>query len=114
MSANHIPGFNQRDITVPLECEASRLYATAQGVHAALEAQVQAVRDALGDGAVVLARAQMERAAREALAAHWERAEYIDPGGLCGFEGEADATAENGTIRVTCPRCDQQHEIPQD
>src|SRR5690606_9194379 len=99
---------------VPLECEASRLYAIEPGINAAHKTQVRAISYALGDSALVLVRAKMYRTARRAMVVYREYAEYNESGGLRGTDGEADATAENGTIRVTCPRCDQQHEIPQD
>lgn len=114
VTASSLPGFNDVDVTVPLQCQASALYVGAQGVADAVDAGLQAIRDALGDEAFVAVRYQVQDAMRHALAGHWERADVIDSGELCGFDGEAEGTRSGTVVRVSCPRCNSDHEIEQD
>lgn len=110
------PGVSIREVTVPLYCDAPRLYADMGGIQAAVNAAVTVAIENAGirPGTVAaynVAR-KVEKAAYGALSGRWERADGIYPNEQCAFDGDACAELENGTITIECPTCEHTHERP--
>jgi hypothetical protein len=94
-----LPGFSAQERTLNTECEASRLYAPVAGFDEAFMTTVA------GYGLDMSTRWMMLAELKRKIAATTVRADSIDPGELCGYDGPIDFTIDHGEARGVCPTC---------
>lgn len=113
MSVGDIPGWDVEAISTALECDAPRLYVSANAVEAARVALRGIARKAAAEGRM-LTGLEVVDTMDAALRGNYVRADEIDMETECGFSGEAEGERERGVAYVTCPICDHHHEIRED